>query len=35
MTELEIARTMEGGEPEWRITACDSESDEHSVQIVH
>lgn len=31
---IEMARAMEGGESKWRITTCDTETNEHSVKIL-
>lgn len=31
---IEMARAMEGGEPEWRITTCDTETNEYSVLVL-
>lgn len=31
---IEMARVMEGSEAEWRITTCDTETNEYSVQVL-
>lgn len=31
---IELARVREGGRFAWRVTTCDTETDEHSVQVV-
>lgn len=31
---IEVTRTVQGGEPQWRITTCNTETNEHSVQVV-
>ncbi len=31
---IEMARAMEGGESTWRVTTCDTDTNEHSVQTV-
>lgn len=31
---IEMARVMEGDEPAWRITTCNTETNEHTVMIL-
>lgn len=32
---IEIARVVDGGAPVWRVTTCNTETNEHSVMIVN